>query len=174
MIKARNLVAMLACSLATLAVACGGGGSSLTAPPTPPVTQPPATPPPTPPPGPCADGSCGNTNAVVRAQLKIYLMFDRERELVPAPDPVKQVVQEPIPVGYTVRLDVTGRDADGNETDGKGDIKWFYSGTDLIDIDARTPWTHDFRVAKPGQWSVYVIFDGVGSNDLHFTFVDLK
>ena len=56
-------------------------------------------------------------------------------------------------------------------TDGTGQINWFYSGQDLIDTDARTPWTRDIKVVKPGQWSVYVVFDGVGSNGLTFTFV---
>ena len=108
---------------------------------------------------------------IMRAQLRLYQMFDQNRVPVPAPDPVKQVVEEPIPVGYTVRLDVTGRDANGDETNGRGQIQWFYSGQDLVDTDARTPWTRDIIVAKPGTWSVYVVFDGVGSNDLTFTFV---
>ena len=154
--------------------ACGGGGASTPNPvavatPTP---TPQATPTPTPTPTSCPDGSCGNTNAVVRAQLRLYLLMDPSGKLVePTPDPVKQVVETPIPVGYTIRLDVSGRDANGDETDGRGQIQWFYSGQDLVDTNIRTAWMRDIRVAKPGIWSVYVVFDGVGSNDLTFTFV---
>lgn len=163
--------------LSSSLAACGGGGSNPAAPPastpTPvptPVPTPIATP--TPPVGGCPDGSCGNTNAVVRAQVKLYLMFDPNRNPVPAPDPERQVVKEPIKVGYTIRLDVTGRDADNRETDGKGQIEWFYSDAGLVEINPRTPWTHDFKIVKPGPWWVYVVFDGVGSNNLNFTFVD--
>jgi hypothetical protein len=84
---------------------------------------------------------------------------------------VKQVLAEPIPVGYTMRLDVTGRDVDGHETDGRGQIEWFYSGEDLIHTNARSAWQRDIIVAKPGTWSVYVVFDGVSSNSITFTFV---
>ena len=155
---------------------CGGGASMPTAVPTPtptPVAQ--VTPTPSPGATPCPDGSCGNHNAVVRATLRLYILFDEKGRVVePTPDPVKQVVEEPIPVGYTIRLDVSGKDANGDETDGTGQINWFYSGQDLIDTDARTPWTRDIKVVKPGQWSVYVVFDGVGSNDLTFTFVNAQ
>jgi len=158
--------------LGFLMAGCGGGGTPTTLPP--PVLTPPPQPSPTPSPSPsdCPDGACGNRNAVVRAQLRLYLMMDEKGRLVePTPDPVRQVVQEPIPVGYTVRLDVSGRDANGDETDGNGQIQWFYSGDDLIHTNMRTPWQRDITVAKPGTWSVYVVFDGVGSNDLNFTFV---
>lgn len=156
--------------LGAVVASCGGGATTPTVTPTPTPT-PVALPSPTPRPSACPDGSCGNTNAVARAQLRLYMMFDENRIPVTPPDPVKQVVQEPIPVGYTVRLDVTGKDANGDETDGQGQIQWFYSGQDLVDTDARTPWTRDIKVVKPGQWSVYVVFDGVSSNGLNFTFV---
>ena len=150
--------------------ACGGGGSpTLTPTPTPtPVPQP--TPTPVPTPSPCEHGSCGNNTAVARATIRIYMMFDENGEPVAVPDPTKGVVSEAIPVGYRFRLDVTGRDTNGHETDGRGQITWHYSGQDLVDIDARTPWQHDFTVTRPGPWTVYVVFDGVGSNDLVFTF----
>ena len=153
--------------------ACGGGGSNN---PTDPVVIATPTPTPTPQatatPDPCPHGACGNTNTVVRAQLRLYLVIDEHGKLVePTPDPVQQVLQEPIPVGWTLRLDVAGRDANGDETNGRGQIQWFYSGEDLIDTNIRTPWMRDIKVVKPGTWSVYVVFDGVGSNSILFTFV---
>ena len=164
---------LLAMGMTALLAACGGG--SITTPPV--TTTPPSTvgsqPSPTPSPSstPCPDGSCGNHNAVVRSQIRLYLLMDDKGQLVtPTPDPVKQVLEEPIPVGYTLRLDVAGRDANGDETDGKGQIVWHYSGEDLIDTNIRTPWMRDVTVVKPGQWSVYVTFDGVDSNSILFTF----
>jgi hypothetical protein len=159
--------------LGLLLAGCGGGATTPNVLPTP-VPTPPPIPSPTPSPSPtdCPDGSCGNHNTVVRAQLRLYLLMDEQGRLVePTPDPIRQVLEEPIPVGYTIRLDVSGRDANGDESDGRGQIQWFYSGEDLIHTNMRTPWQRDIIVAKPGTWSVYVIFDGVGSNDLTFTFV---
>jgi hypothetical protein len=159
---------------AALALACGGGASGPTVV-QPPVTtlapQPSPTPSPSPTASPCEHGSCGNNTTVARATLALYLLLDDQGRLVePTPDPVRQVLEEPIPVGYTMRLDVTGRDAAGNETDGRGQIEWVYSGDDLIHTNRRSAWTRDITVAKPGTWSVYVVFDGVSSNSITFTF----
>lgn len=153
--------------------ACGGGSSTPTGPPVVVATPTPAPlPTPTPSPSDCPDGACGNTNTVVRAQLRLYLMMDDKGKLIePTPDPVKQVLEQPVPVGYTIRLDVSGRDANGDESNGRGQIQWFYSGDDMIHTNMRTAWQRDVIVAKAGTWSVYVVFDGVGSNDLSFTFV---
>lgn len=173
-----NKRTLLAMGMAALLAACGGSGSITTPPVT---TTPPSTvgsqPSPTPSPSstPCPDGACNNTNAVVRAQLRLYLLFDQNRVVVtPTPDPVKQVLEQPLPVGYTIRLDVSGRDANGDETNGKGQIQWFYSGQDLVDTDMRSPWQRDVTIVKPGQWSVYVNFDGVDSNSIAFTFQIFK
>jgi hypothetical protein len=159
--------------LGVVLAGCGGGATTPNVIPTPaPSPTPVAQPSPTPTPDPCPHGACGNTNTVVRAQLRLYLLMDEQGRLVePTPDPVRQVLEEPIPVGYTLRLDVTGRDAGGDETNGRGQIEWFYSGQDLIDTNIRSPWMRDITVAKPGQWSVYVVFDGVSSNSIAFTFV---
>lgn len=160
----------------TIMSACGGGASGPTAIPTPaptPTPTPVAQVSPSPQPSDCPDGSCGNTKPVVRAQLRLYMYFDPAHNLLPAPDPVKQVVEQPIPVGYTVRLDVSGRDANGDETDGRGQIQWFYD-QGMVHTDIRSPWQRDITVARPGPWTVYVMFDGVGSNDLSFTFVNAR
>ncbi len=171
--KHRYAVGALAATI--LLGACGGSSPTNSTPMPTPAPTPTPTPTPAPTPTPCTQGLCEdpvtNTNPVARAQLRLYVMWDKDGKPVPAPDPVHQVVVEPIPVGYEFRLDVTGRDADGKETNGKGNIEWFISDANMVDVDARTPWQHDFKVVKPGKWTVYVMFDGKGSNDLSFTFV---
>lgn len=153
---------------------CGGGATGPSGAPTPaPTPTPVLQPSPSPSSTPCPDGSCGNTKPVVRAQLRLYMLFDENRLPLTAPDPVKQVVEEPIPVGYTIRLDVTGKDANGDETDGRGQIEWFYD-ENMVDTDIRSPWQRDVKVVKPGPWTVWVRFDGVGSNDLSFTFAPAR
>ena len=159
--------------------ACGGGGSSPTAAPTPaptPTPQPQPTPTPTPDPSQCNQGLCepatSNTNPVVRVQLRLYQLFDKDGVWVqPTPDPVKQVVQEPIPVGYTIRLDIVGRDSDGKDTLGKKDIQFGYSDPSLIEEFIQSDFQRKIKVLKPGTFRVFASFDGVGSNDLNFTFV---
>jgi hypothetical protein len=160
----------------SLAACGGGGGGSPTAPPTPAPTPTPA-PQPTPTPDPnCTQGLCEepttNTNPVVRAQLRLYQLFDTEDNWVqPTPDPVQQVVKEPIPVGYTIRLDVVGRDSDNKDTLGKKQIQFFYSNESMVQISIQSDFQRKLKVLKPGSFKVHAIFDGVGSNDLQFTFV---
>ena len=165
---------LLAASLLALTFGCGGRTPTAPVVVASPTPAPVPSPTPSPSPSNCPDGACGNKNTVARTQLRLYLLFDENRDLVPAPDPVKGIVGDPIPVGYTVRLDVTGRDTDGRETDGRGDIEWFFSDDSVVDDIERTPWQHDLKILKPGKLIVYVVFDGVGSNDLQFTFVEKK
>jgi hypothetical protein len=159
--------------------ACGGGGSP-TAAPTPvptPTPQPQPTPTPEPTPTPCPVGLCEapttNTAPVVRSILRLFQLFDQNGIWVlPTPDPVKQVVLQPIPVGYTIRLDVTGRDADDKETLGKAKIEFFYSDETMVAPSIQSDFQRKLKVLKPGKFTVYAMFDGVGTNDLHFTFVE--
>src|SRR5262245_16053015 len=106
------------CLLLSMAVAglagCGGSGSSPVAAPTP-TAIPTPTPTPSPSPSPsvppggadCQPGGDCSTNKapVTRAVLRLYRLFDnRGQWFLPTPDPVKQVIQEPIPVGFTLLL----------------------------------------------------------------------
>ena len=171
--------ARTAATVAVLAMvaACGGGAAGPSTPtPTPAPTATPApAPTPTPAATPCPDGSCGNTNAPVRATLRLYLMWDPAGDLVePTPDPVRQVLQQPVPVGSKIRFDVVGRDSNDRETNGQKDIAFIYSeGASLVeDIGLREDgFQKDVRVAAPGRFSLYVVFDGVASNAITFTFV---
>ncbi len=96
---------------------------------------------------------------------------------LPTPAPTKGVFQEKFPVGFTLVLDVTGRDAQGRETNGiKGDgsgIEWLLDPPSLVEFsgDPAGPFQHKYRLLQPGTLKVYVGFDGVGSNDLRFEIV---
>jgi hypothetical protein len=158
---------------------CGGGSSGPTNPPVTTLPAPAATPTPTPPPGSndCVPGGDCSTNhaAVVRAQLRIYRLFNNRGQLIETPDPVKQNLETPIPVGFTIFFDVTGRDAENKETlgpsgDGEG-IVWHLSDESKV-LAAGTPsnWQRKYQVKEPGRFTIFVTFDDVGSNDLRMSF----
>jgi hypothetical protein len=112
---------------------------------------------------------------VVRVQLRLFQLFDENGTWVqPTPDPVQQVVQEPIPLGYTIRLDVVGRDADNKDTLGKKQIEFFYSDPSMVQVAIQSDFQRKLKVLKPGSFTAFATFDGVGSNDLRFTFVEKK
>jgi hypothetical protein len=115
-----------------------------------------------------------NRNPVVRVILKLYQCFDRDNQPTFCPDPVRQVVNEPIPVGYRIRLDVTGRDVDQHDTNGVSNgegIVFIYSDPSVVDEHIMSNWQRKLLILKPGQWEVYAVFDDVASNSLGFTFV---
>lgn len=159
------------------------GGSSPASPPVAAVTPAPTptpTPTPTAPPGgaDCVPGGDCSTNKapVTRAVLRLYRLFDNRGSLVPTPVPMKQVVLEPVPTGFTMLFDVTGRDKDNKETlgpsgDGSG-IVWYLDPPDAVDAAGfPSPWQHKYVVTKPGTFTLFVTFDDVGSNDLRMTLV---
>jgi hypothetical protein len=161
-------------------IACGGGSSGPSSVPTPaPTTTPAPNPTPTPSPvaTPCTQGLCEeettNTAPVVRALLRLYQLFDADGTWVtPTPDPVQQVVREPIPVGYTIRLDLVGKDATNRDTLGQKQIEFVYSDPDLVEVAIQSDWQRKIKVLKPGTLTVHASYDGVGSNDLKFSFVE--
>jgi len=162
-----------------LLVGCGGGSSGPTPVPTPVPTPTPApepTPTPSPTPTPCTEGLCedptSNTAPVVRVTLRLYQLFDEQGNwILPTPNPVAQVVKEPIPVGYVIRLDVVGKDASNKDTLGKKGIEFRYSDESTISEYVQSDFQRKIKVLKPGSFTVYAVFDGVGSNDLQFTFI---
>jgi hypothetical protein len=186
MIHRRTLVALIVAVAAAGLVRCGGSSSSPVTVVTPtPIPTPTPTPVPTPspsvPPGgaDCQPGGDCSTNKspVTRAVLRLYRLFDnRGQWFLPTPDPVKQVIQEPIPVGFTLLLDITGRDKDNIETlgpsgDGSG-ITWYLDPPDAVtSAGFPSPWQHKYTVLKPGPFTIFATFDDVGSNDLRMTFV---
>jgi hypothetical protein len=82
------------------------------------------------------------------------------------------VVREPIPLGYTIRLDLVGKDATNKDTQGRKEITFVYSDDSMVEVSIQSDWQRKLKVVKPGKFTVYALYDGVGSNDLHFTFVE--
>ena len=104
--------------------------------------------------------------------LKLFQLFDKDNIwILPNPDPVQQVVKEPIPVGWTLKLDVTGKDSSGQDTLGQKNIEFRYSDASMVDEHYLSHWQVRLTVLKPGPFTVHATYDGVGSNDLRFTFV---
>ena len=161
--------------------ACGGGSAVPTAPPTPtptPIPTPTPTPAPTPDPA-CEAGLCEdpttNTAPPVRVILRLFQLFDANGTWVlPTPDPVRQVVREPIPLGYTIRLDITAKDVDEKPTNGKSDVSLAISDPTMVDIQISGVFQRKVKVLKTGKWELYSLVDGVPSNSLGFTFCDPK
>jgi len=170
-------------ALALALAACGGGSSGPTTPATP-VATPTPTPAPTPTPSPTPDPACEaglcedpttNTAPPVRVILRFYQLFDQNGVWVlPTPDPIKQIVKEPIPLGYSIRLDLTAKDADDKPTNGKSDVQFDISDPTMVDITISGDFQRKIKVLKPGKWEIFGKLDGVASNSLGFTFCDPK
>ncbi len=183
----RRTSSLALAGLILMSASCGGSSTpvaSSTPVPIPVPTPTPApqpTPSPTPPTGDgCVPGGdcSGRTTPVVRAVLRLYRLFDNAGHwFLPTPDPTKSHFVEKFPVGFTIVLDVTGRDADNFETNGvKGDgsgIEWIFSDESMVQFagDPSGPWQHKYVLLKPGTLEVYVGFDGVGSGSLFFDVV---
>jgi hypothetical protein len=177
--RRRTTILIPGLALAVGAFGCGGGQSNPTSPVA--VVTPTPTPTPTPglvePPGCHPGGDCpGNTTPVARATLRLYALLDPGGNLVPVPGHDHGIITSPIRLDYTCRMDLTGRDANGVETngvDGTGNgIVWYYSDPSMIEEGAPSNWQRKLRVVKTGQFTVFAVFDGVGSNDLTFTFIN--
>jgi hypothetical protein len=136
------------------------------------------TPTPTPTPDPaCDQGLCEtpttNTAPPVRVILRFYQLFDANGTWVlPTPDPVKQVVKEPIPLGFTIRLDMTAKDVNDQPTNGSSNVDFVISDPSMVDIANSGQFQRKIKVLKPGHWELYGTLDGVASNSLGFTFCD--
>jgi hypothetical protein len=80
----------------------------------------------------------------------------------------------PIPVGYTIRLDVTGKDQYGNDTHGNQGVKiaFNYSDAGMVSEGGNHDWQRKLLVQKAGEFKAWAVFDGVRSNDLDLLFKD--
>jgi hypothetical protein len=167
--------------MSVAAAACGGSTSPATPAipsptPTPaamPTPAPVATPTPTPTPTPCTYGLCEapttNTGPVVQVILRLYTVQDPFGGWIPGwPD------SRPIPVDYTVKLDVTGKDGYNRDTLGdKGvNIEFRYSDPSMVEEGGSHPWQRKLLVKKAGFFQARAVFDGVESNALDLYFTD--
>jgi len=165
-------------ALALVSAACGGASPTVPAVPTPiptpsatPTPAPVTSPTPQPTPTPCVYGLCEapttNTGPVVTAILKLYTVADSSGEWFPGwPD------SKPIPVGYQIKLDLSGKDGYGKDTLGdKGvNIEFHYSDPSMVVEGGTHPWQRKLTIKKAGWFQARAVFDGVESNALELYF----
>jgi hypothetical protein len=167
---------------ALLAAACGGGTTPVqpivpiaTATPTPEATPPlilasptpsPATQPtPAPTAPPCTEGLCEapttSTTPPARLTVRLFTVENGTGIFLSNPDPV-----EPIPVTYSARVDVTGKDEFGNETNGSTEPEWHFSDGSAIKVTGNHTHQRRLKVTDEGTVDVWVTQEGVTSNVL--------
>src|SRR5258706_10992207 len=126
-------------------------GASTPAAPTPspvaiatPTPAPVATPTPAPTPTPEeGEPPVTNTNPAARLGMRIFVIENPDGSYTGNVDP-----KQPIPVGYTARLDVTAKDVDNRETTGQSDVQFFFSDLGLVRVTGNH--TNQRRGARPG------------------------
>jgi hypothetical protein len=171
--KIRSLVVMAAICGAMAAVSCGGSTSAPTSTPTDPVA---ATPPPTPAPPPVTQPShdptpppCNgceapvtNTNPPVRLTIRVYKVQDADGALVAG-------IPSSIPLGYTVTIDATPKDAGNKDTLGSGTVDFSYSDPELVEVRSNHGFQKKLKVLGAGLIEVKASLDGIDSNTLVIT-----
>jgi len=129
-------------SAIVFATACGGGTPTSAILPSPlptatPTPVPAPTPTPVPTPTPCAQGLCEpkvvNDAPAARLTLRLYTVEDGFGNFISNPDP-----DQDIHVGWLARIDATAKDEDGKETNGLGDIEFFFDNRNLVSIGGGT------------------------------------
>ena len=125
----------------------------------------------TPTPPPCTQGLCEpkvvNDSPADRLTLRLYTIEDGQGNFISNPDP-----DNVIAVGSLARIDATAKDADGKETNGLGNIEFFFNDPSLVKIaGGNGPQQRRLRVLKAGRLVCWAELDGVQSNQLtlHFT-----
>ena len=173
---AMNIEALVAGAAFVLAAGgCGGSPTSAVVPtpvPTPvatPTPAPVATPTPDPTPTPCTQGLCEpkvvNDSPAARLTLRLYTVEDGLGNFISKPDP-----NEGIPVGWYARIDATAKDEDNLETNGLGQIEFFFDDPSLVKISGPQPQQRRLKVLKPGKLNIWAELDGVQSNTLTLYF----
>ena len=167
-----------AVAITLVAVACGGSStptSTIVPTPLPTATPTPApapTPTPEPTPTPCTQGLCEpkvvNDAPAARLTLRLYTIEDGYGNFISNPDP-----DEGIKVGSIARLDATAKDEDGKETNGLGNIQFFFNDTSLMKISGGNgPQQRRLRVLKAGRLVCWAELDGIQSNQLTLYFTN--
>jgi len=164
---------------ALLAAACGGSTVQPVAPvvpeptPTPQATPPPiiASPTPTPSPStvpsptpePCqppCEAPVTSTTPPARLTVRLFTVENGAGKFWPNWDPA-----EPIPPGFIARMDVTGKDEFGAETNGSVEPEWHFSDDSLVKVTSNHTHQRRLRVLeKGGLLDVWVTQQGVTSN----------
>lgn len=164
---------------ALLAAACGGNTVQPVAPvvpeptPTPQATPPPIIAPtpspspstaPAPTPEPCSEGLCEEpvtaTTPPARLTLRLFTVEDGGGRFYSNWDPAA-----PIPPDYIARVDVTGKDESGYETNGSVEPEWHFSNESLVKVSGNHTHQRRLRVLEEeGMLDVWVTQQGVTSN----------
>ena len=129
--------------------------------PTPPVAHPPS-PSPTPPPCNGCEPPVTNTNPPVRLTIRVYKVQDVDGQIVPGIPPS-------IPLGYTVTVDATPKDAANKDTLGSGTVEFTFSPATLVDVGSNHGFQKKLKVLAPGLLEVRASLDGIDSNTLVIT-----
>jgi hypothetical protein len=158
--------------LGALVVLPACGASTPAAPTPPPVAiatptpAPVATPTPAPTPTPEeGEPPVTNTNPAVRLTMRIFVIENPDGSYTGNVDP-----KQPIPVGYTARLDVTAKDVDNRETVGQSDVEFFFSDTGLARITGNHTNQRRVQGLAVGSLDCWAVQDGVRSNTITLTF----
>ena len=150
-------------------------GTSTPAAPTPspvavatPTPAPVATPTPTPAPTPTPEGEppVTNTNPAARLTMRIFVIENPDGTYTGNVDP-----KQPIPVGYTARLDVTAKDINNRETTGQSDVQFFFSDLGLVRVTGNHTNQRRVQGLAVGSVDCWAVQDGVSSNTITLTFV---
>lgn len=155
------LVVLPACGASTPAAPTPSPAAIAT--PTPaPVATPTPAPTPTPEEG---EPPVTNTNPAVRLTMRIFVIENPDGSYTGNVDP-----KQPIPVGYTARLDVTAKDVDNRETVGQSDVEFFFSDTGLARITGNHTNQRRVQGLAVGSLDCWAVQDGVRSNTITLTF----
>lgn len=167
---------------ALMAAACGGGTTPVqpivpvaAATPTPeappplivatPTPSPATQPTPAPTAAPCTEGLCEtpvtSTTPPARLTVRLFTVENGTGIFLSNPDPF-----EPIPVTYFARVDVTGKDEFGYETNGSTEPAWHFSDESLIKVTGNHTHQRRLKVTGEGTVDVWVTQEGVKSNVL--------
>lgn len=122
---------------------------------------------PSPTPETCADCEepVTNTNPPVRLTLRLYTVEDGFGKFISNPDP-----NAPIPVGWWARLDVTGKDEGGNDTNGERPPTWNWTNGFLVNVSGNHTHQRRLRILGTGTADFWVRQQGVESNRITLYF----
>jgi hypothetical protein len=74
-----------------------------------------------------------------------------------------------IPLGYTVTIDATPKDAGNKDTLGSGTVDFTYSDPTLVDVGSNHGFQKKLKVLGAGLLEVKASLDGIDSNTLVIT-----
>jgi hypothetical protein len=168
--RTRSLILIAAMSSGLAGAGCGSGTSPAEPAPSVPIATPAPTPTPTPvanpepTPPPCngCEPPVTNTNPPVRLTIRVYKIQDLNGTVIAGIPPS-------IPLGYTVTIDATPKDANNRDTLGTGTVDFTFSDMSIIDVGSNHGFQKKLKVLGAGLLEVQASLDGIDSNTLAIT-----